>query len=394
MSFVFFISSNAFAFLGLDTIFWISAYAFAIMRISMLFPQYVSTLRRNWVFFLFPSFAFISVLWSDVPAQSLRYSAQLFFTIVIGTFIGMRFTLFQIAMSLAGVLFFCIVMSLINLTGVFQPAYDHRNNFKGIFISKNALGHRAVLFAATCFFGIFLFPKVKMMTRLCLVFGLLVNVFLISISGSATAVALSGVLVMVGIFLWLLLGVRKGWVVIALLIFVPMFLCLFWILATGQNPITFVLGLLGRDPTLTGRTVLWAFAIDHIGDRPWLGYGAKGFWNHPLVQGRIALLQARYGDGVNSFHNLVLELLIMFGPIGLALHTLAMTTTITRAANHVRRYSDRFAAWALTLTVGMYIMAMINPQLFQQHAIPFILVVVFGVCLSQTKRPGSVSHKM
>jgi O-antigen ligase len=41
---------------------------------------------------------------------------------------------------------------------------------------------------------------------------------------------------------------------------------------------TAILEALGRDPTLTGRTKLWQWAIALNQDRPWLGAGYRAFW--------------------------------------------------------------------------------------------------------------------
>ena len=382
MAFVIFISSNAFVFLGLHSFLWLMAYAYALMRISMRFSGVLKTLRRNWIFLLYPILSMASVLWSDVPIETARFSIQLTFTVVIAAFIGMRFTLPQIFAAVAVTLFFCIAMSAVNLNGALQPAYDHRNNFKGIFLSKNALGHRAVVFSVTCVFGMFLIPKVSFLTRLLFAVGMAINILLISISGSATAVGLSGIVALTGLLVWLLLTVRGGWVVVTAVALVPLGASVFIILSLGLDPVSGGLQLLGRDPTLTGRTVLWQFAIQHLGERPFFGYGASGFWNNPEMQSRIVQLQARYGDGVGSFHNLPLQLLIMLGPIGLLIHTMAMVTTLYRCMQRTKFYNDTYAAWALTITLGMYVMAMFGPQLFQQHALPLILVVAFGVSLS------------
>lgn len=40
-----------------------------------------------------------------------------------------------------------------------------------------------------------------------------------------------------------------------------------------------ILGALGKDASLTGRTDVWEFVIDRIKDRPILGYGFGTFWN-------------------------------------------------------------------------------------------------------------------
>ncbi|MEL6163185.1 MAG: O-antigen ligase family protein, partial [Cyanobacteria bacterium J06628_3] len=39
-----------------------------------------------------------------------------------------------------------------------------------------------------------------------------------------------------------------------------------------------LLGGMGKDPTLTGRTPMWGMMIKFIMERPWLGYGRGAFW--------------------------------------------------------------------------------------------------------------------
>lgn len=384
--FVFLIASDAFAYLGLHSVLWLLAYAYALLRIAMTFPTYLATVRSNWVFLLYPALCLVSVLWSDIPRETLRFAVQLTMSTAIAVFIGMRFTLLQIFAALSAVLAFTMLASVANLTGALTQAYDHRGNFEGIFISKNALGHRAVLFVATCLFAIFLIPRLPAVVRVALAGALLATVFMISISGSATATGLGGFLCLLGAGLWFGLTKRGGWAFAVAFAAPGLAALVVVVLGLGLNPLTAMLELLGRDATLTGRTVLWDFAIRHLDDRPALGFGASGFWNHPRFQNEIAVLQSQYGEGVGGFHNIWLELLIMLGPLGLLFHSAMVGATIFRATYLARRTDDVLIVWAATLTIGMYAMAIVMPQLFQQHAIPLILVVAFGVTLALPQR--------
>ncbi len=61
------------------------------------------------------------------------------------------------------------------------------------------------------------------------------------------------------------------------------------------NVIDLVLGRLGKDSTLSGRTVLWDFAVDAYERKPWLGYGYKGYWSG--ADSTVYLLRYCHGAG-------------------------------------------------------------------------------------------------
>ena len=58
--------------------------------------------------------------------------------------------------------------------------------------------------------------------------------------------------------------------------------CLMAVLTVGtvvSLPVNdFVTGLIS-DPTFTGRSDVWKFALEHMREHPWIGYGFDTFWN-------------------------------------------------------------------------------------------------------------------
>lgn len=384
MCLVFLIASDAFTFLGLHSALWLAAYGYALIRLALMFEAVARTAWRNRILLLYPGLCLLSVLWSDLPAETLRFSVQLLFSTLIAIFLGLRFELRQIFAALAGVLGLAILASVLNLGGALTPAYDHRGNFEGIFLSKNALGHRMVMFTVIGVFLVVLMARVPVRVRALGLLGLGATLLIIGISGSATAIVTSGVAALLGLALWVTLRVRGGWALVLAMVALPGAVLLFAVIGFEFRPVAGTLELLGRSPTLTGRTILWDFAAAHIPDRPVLGYGAAGFWDHPSIRHELALLQQRYGEGVHSFHNLWFELLIMLGPLGLVTHTLLVGTAARRSLVAARRDGDVYAAWALTMIAAMYAMALFGSQLYQQHAIPLMLVVAIAVSLDRS----------
>jgi exopolysaccharide production protein ExoQ len=75
-----------------------------------------------------------------------------------------------------------------------------------------------------------------------------------------------------------------------------------------------LLELLGKDPTLTGRTILWAIVVDKIGERPILGWGFFAFWGdqHPIA----GVISGALGWTVPHAHNAILETSLEIGMVG------------------------------------------------------------------------------
>lgn len=97
------------------------------------------------------------------------------------------------------------------------------------------------------------------------------------------------------------------------------------ILGWGNRIIGIVTNLLGRSPTLTGRTELWKMSIDIIKKKPILGYG--------YTSGNIKIW-----GGYFSSHNQILELLIHGGIITLIILILLMIRTLKK----IRKYNSYF----------------------------------------------------
>ena len=100
-----------------------------------------------------------------------------------------------------------------------------------------------------------------------------------------------------------------------------------WVLADPLGDVIgSVLDALGKDRSLTGRTVLWNYAEDQIREEPYLGVGSGGFWRYedsPLVR----KIHAEFYKGSRTtfnFHNSFYEIAVHQGLIGLGMTLLAM----------------------------------------------------------------------
>lgn len=113
-----------------------------------------------------------------------------------------------------------------------------------------------------------------------------------------------------------------------------------------------VLAAVGKDPTLTSRTVIWEAASDQIAKAPWLGHGAFAFLE-PQAHSPSQQAVARY---FHLFvpphsHSGVLDLAGQIGYIGL----LAYLATLASAAWAVHRSGDRLLN-RLGLYAGLFLL--------------------------------------
>jgi O-antigen ligase len=106
------------------------------------------------------------------------------------------------------------------------------------------------------------------------------------------------------------------------LIFAPVIVVsLFTIGSLHFEAIRAINAALLSDPTFTGRNDIWQFAIDHIGERPWIGHGFGAFWETPLTYFK-PVAEGSQVTSASHAHNAFVDLALTIGIIGLGLAVL------------------------------------------------------------------------
>lgn len=93
--------------------------------------------------------------------------------------------------------------------------------------------------------------------------------------------------------------------------------------------------ILHKDATLTGRTGLWFNAINNIRNSPVYGYGVTN-------GGGIYLNTTFVGSTTHSSHNLILEMLMQTGFVGLALWSMYIILSLLRNKKNINADSDTY----------------------------------------------------
>jgi len=255
-------------------------------------------------------------------------------------------------------------------TDVFEPNLD--GDWRGVFEHKNGA---AGVFSVFVFIGIYVGRTGG--AGLGAAITALSAIFLVN-SGGKSSLGLCVLTVVVGLVAdqW----VRSLWAQAAVLM-APQALMLTLSVGSILSPtIQASLDVLPVDPTFTGRTDIWRFAIEKIWETPILGHGFAAFWSSDA---------SRFGaDGANAWaggaahaHNSFVDTALNMGLPGLLAALWAFVLQPLRDYHVVAQSSRDPQTRALMLMLwifGLYL-STFETIMFQRND-PVWITFLFGVC--------------
>lgn len=371
-------------------------------------PLAVMPLRSLWrdlhrpaVILALPLLALVSVLWSDRPEVTLRAAVQYGTTVGLGLVAArtVSMTAFARGLWLGG------LVVLLYSHAVGDYAYDVVDGsyaFAGAFSSKNQLG----LFASLTLIGAL---GALMLER----HPLLWLVPLLAVAGFAlwTVVLTESATAMITLVLSLaVMGAVAG-----LMRFDSRFrigavtvLVVLAALATGlalqSGALDAVLGVFGKDSTLTGRTYLWSRGIEIGGiAAPW-GLGYNAFW----VEGRSVAEELWLEFYITTFtgfhfHNTLIEGYVALGTPGMVLLASwiiglpALAVMVLLSGGPVtperRGAGAIFAALAVLFALRAFVeIDIFSPYVAGSFLVPFLLLTMADRLAEARQLSGSAPH--
>lgn len=283
---------------------------------ALLLTQPWATLRtavRSPLIWLLLALVFASMAWSIDAETTERRAIALLFTTLAALALASRYE-WPALLSVLATAFAVVVVSCY-LLGLFVPSYgrmirDFPGAWRGVYAEKNALGD-----TMTMAFITFCAAAMLNRTRRWLWFGFAaaaVGLVLLSTSKTSlvTLTIASACLVFVGL-------ARRGPAVSIVATFVAVTGLIVLGLAVVFASDAFF-ALLGKDATLTGRTVIWSSVLRLIHDRPWTGYGYAAIWTDMSGWGPLAWIIKWSHFRPHHAHNSWLETWLALGYPGLA----------------------------------------------------------------------------
>jgi exopolysaccharide production protein ExoQ len=130
-----------------------------------------------------------------------------------------------------------------------------------------------------------------------------------------------------------------------------------------------LLKMLGKDPTLTGRTDIWAAIFRQLAHQPLLGYGYGAFWLKDSLPAKFIRAETQWL--VPSAHNGWIDVLVQVGWIGGALTALTVLAAVLAAALRGWRLQD--GGWTVAFLAAFVIRSLSESVLISQNSLDWAL---------------------
>ncbi|MFT4076275.1 MAG: O-antigen ligase family protein [Asticcacaulis sp.] len=329
---------------------WPPVYAVVLLLIGVRVTRLMRILPALFMIGLLVGLCFASTYWSIAPDITSRRTLAVGMTSLFGLYLASRYRgeqLVQIialafAVLAAGSYFVCICVPHLGI-------HDDINAgaWKGLWYEKNQMAAMMVLgFIATCA-SAYISPE-----RRKAWIGLAVMIFLLVLL-SRSKTSLLACLASAGA-IPVLIALQRGGILSVIFV---------WLAATAAmiSCATFyiapdaVFKMLGKDPTLTGRTEIWASLMRLSDKHPWLGYGYKAFWTPTSVPASVVRAETHWE--VPSAHNGWLDLLIQLGWIGVVLFGTVLAIGFFCALFRFARVKDGFFSVLILMLFSFLIMS-------------------------------------
>jgi exopolysaccharide production protein ExoQ len=343
-------------------IYWSGSRKRKIVRFNRLLP------------FIAASIPLISVTWSVDPSASFKQGTEYFFA-VLGAIGLAEASDGDEIMKLV-----CLVCSVSAVASLVQPFVLpdlDGGEFRGIFSQKNVLGQVMVWGVLAGLHSARL--KIGHSFRYASAVALCTIVAFMSKSGTS----LFAIFVIFWIEMWGRLylkgGVGRG---IATCLAVASIAAAIYFVFDSD----LILDALGKDRSLTGRTVIWPYVIEAIGDRPILGWGFWAFWSPLNPRSFEISREVGFGFYINTAHNGVLELLLQMGIVGTAFLSFIWLRNIVLAVRCLSGPKGPFAVSTLMLLITIGEISVSEEVLVSAQQISTVLFFTMGLICEQQLR--------
>ena len=331
----------------------------------------LQTAGRNKLLWVLVALVFLSFIWSDYLPFTLADNREVLQTTTFGLYFAARFNLKQQVRLVA--LAFAIGCAMSFIAAIAMPTVgihgaDHPGAWKGVYGYKNNLGSMMILAALT-----FVFVPMRPVYRFWKWIGVGASITLILLSTSKTSLTMVFLL-----FLILFLYRKFRWRGKVTVLFLDLGILLLGCVGT----IVFaywvdILAGLGKDPTLTGRTLIWGVSLARLMDRPLLGYGRTAFWAPGSPYAAQAGHAVAPGGGFipPHAHNGFIDLALDVGLIGFTLFVIIFFKTYSKSLQRAYAAINPENFWYLAFLLFLFMNNIMESYLLYKSNVYWVLFV-------------------
>jgi exopolysaccharide production protein ExoQ len=339
------------------------------------------TIQKSFWIWVLLGLMFASFFWSFNPDETLtQLRADLFPMTIFSLYLASRFSLEEqlqlVSIALGLGLFVSAIFSLtMPRIGLHAMDSDFPGAWKGIYSGKNIFGSTSVL-AANALFLQALFSKSNRF-RAWGLFGIAIAALLLSTS--KTALVLSFITLLIILFVH-----HFRWKGKKTVLFLDILVLVMGVIATTFiTNFESVMGSLDRGTNLSGRTNIWAYALEQLNaGHFWLGFGRGAFFN---TSSFINPFVAEYQFNVNHAHNGFLEILLDVGIIGLVLFGLCFVLLYVRSFKIA--YKSKQASGLFPITLLNFLVLQNITESFLTYRANVIWILFVSLYLAVNKYP-------
>ncbi len=321
------------------------SYLCILFLLSVHWKKAIRVASRGFCIMPLLAFAAASVFWSDFPQITQTRAIALIFTSLFGLYLATRYPpkeqIRVIGLAFVGIVFLSFAYAIL------IPKYGimggiHAGDWRGIYTHKNSLG-KIMSFGGSILLLNLLIKTKRPFARYLYCLGLVGASALVVLSGSSGALINLFSMSLLLVLCQILRLNSKLLVSVVSALLCGISVAAFLIVTNlGQLAV-----MLGKDPTLTGRTKIWAQVLPKIMERPLFGHGYQGFWQKWDGESADVL----YGQGwlVPHAHNGFLDLALDLGLIGLTLFILGFVLTLFRSLYLFQQHRNLEILWPVLL---------------------------------------------
>ena len=355
-------------------------YGLICMAMIPLWRQLSETCLQNKLAFALPIWAVMSALWSQEPKRSALFGLIALLNTIFALYLPTRFNPKQ-QMQLFALLGLVMTVGSLLLAGVMPGAgIDHKNSMiglEGLYPHKNICSVTTIMLMLPAFFYRFKGQSAALKKAAYLGIGLALVIATTSRTGWLTLIAVLG-------FIYTVKSLRriKKFDRLIVLWFVPgALLSIAWLIFTYKSQL---LALMGKDPTLSGRTVIWQAVFSSIWKSPWLGYGYDAFWTGKGESLRLAMYA---GDpALGNAENGVLQVWLELGLVGVAILFIFLFRACLHAIRCFRANTPDHAIWYMTLVFMSVLSIILGDKFMARHAINWTMLILADAGLAMEAR--------
>jgi exopolysaccharide production protein ExoQ len=330
----------------------ISRYSIVVISFLLCLPRFKRTIfviTRDVPLMLLNVICMASFLWSTDPRFSQDGTKELLQMVSFAIYIAMRFSIREQLRIMAYVFGASVLMNtafVVFLPSIGIHGSDHPGSWKGLYDYKNTFG--SFMAISTLIFWLEATDKDKPM-KFWGFFWFAYSIFLVIKSTSKTALVVT-----FAVMFALHIYQKYRWKGQATVILLDLGI----LVASSAIILTIqfwgpLLGILGKDPTLTGRTPMWGVIITMILNKPILGWGRGAFWRGP---GAVTAGEAVSMNYVPPHaHNGYLDIGLDAGVIGFILFFISFMIAFSRAFNRAYSGGRGSDSWPLGILMILFI---------------------------------------